>query len=482
MKVVPSAIGVLALLSSYVVILALRVQAAISAAGLAGSADSGGVEALRNRQSPSISRSPDETAGGTRSRLVGLLRSGEHEYLGHPNGDVGWTRDLTTARSATIKWPNGESGASATRLESGAERSNAIRATSQHPFPGNLIYRLARRHIRAVGVYFRLETTDHRRLTSGEPSPRDLEGSMSLLPLIFFVAFVILGIAAIAVTFVPEQRAHQLAMERQRARFGTGDKARDDDGDGKIDVRYPGRRLFILGAILALAAWIFFLGVVIVPAGYVGVVRFLGQVQPAVLYPGASWVIPFVNTVEEVDTRVQPHNFQQLTAATAENLQVTVTGTMNYHLDPAFAGQLIQNVGTDFASKIIDPAFSDYIKQVTPAYSADSNSPTFILNKRDEIRRLTREQLGENLSRYNIIVDDIYIVDIGYPQAYNDSITSEAGRAAERAARAADPRTEGASRLSRRWSLPRARPIPTERSPRARQTPTNRSTNRSPTS
>ena len=98
---------------------------------------------------------------------------------------------------------------------------------------------------------------------------------------------------------------------------------------------------------------------------------------------------------------------------------------MNYHLDPAFAGTLIQNVGTDFASKIIDPAFSDYIKQVVPAYSADSNSATFILNKRDEIRQLTKQQLGDNLARYHIIVDDIYIVDIGYPQAYNDSITSK---------------------------------------------------------
>ena len=173
------------------------------------------------------------------------------------------------------------------------------------------------------------------------------------------------------------------------------------------------------------AVWAFILGVVIVPAGFVGVVRFLGQVQPSVLYPGAAWVVPFVNQVEEVDTRVQPHNFQQLTAATAENLQVTVTETMNYHLDGAFAGALIQNVGTDFASKIIDPAFSDYIKQVVPAYSADSNSPDFILNNRDEIRRLTKQQLGENLARYHIIVDDIYIVDIGYPQAYNDAITSK---------------------------------------------------------
>jgi regulator of protease activity HflC (stomatin/prohibitin superfamily) len=248
---------------------------------------------------------------------------------------------------------------------------------------------------------------------------------MSLLPLIFFVAFVIFAIGAVIVTFVPEQRAHQLAMERQRARFGTDGRGQDEDGDGKVDVRYPGRRLLIAGAILSFVAWIFFQGVVIVPAGYVGVVRFLGQVQPAVLYPGASWVIPFVNTIEEVDTRVQPHNFQQLTAATAENLQVTVTGTMNYHLDGAFAGQLIQNVGTDFASKIIDPAFSDYIKQVTPAYSADSSSPDFILNKRDEIRQLTKTALGENLARYHIIVDDIYIVDIGYPQAYNDAITAK---------------------------------------------------------
>ncbi len=105
-----------------------------------------------------ISRSPDEAAEGTRSRLVGLLRTGDHEYVGHPNGDVGWTRDLTAAGIATIKWPNGDDvELSATRLEAGEERTNAIRATSQQPFPGNVIYRLARRHVLAVGVYFRLD-------------------------------------------------------------------------------------------------------------------------------------------------------------------------------------------------------------------------------------------------------------------------------------------------------------------------------------
>jgi len=96
--------------------------------------------------------------GQPRSRLVGLLRVADREYVGHPNGDVGWTRDLTAAGSATIVWPNGDDvDVEATRLEPSAERTAAIKGTTQQPFPGNVIYRLARRHILRTGVYFRLE-------------------------------------------------------------------------------------------------------------------------------------------------------------------------------------------------------------------------------------------------------------------------------------------------------------------------------------
>ena len=95
---------------------------------------------------------------GVRSRLVGLLRAGTGEYIGHPNGDVGWTRDLTAAINGTLVYPDGnEVHVTARRLERGEERERAIRATSQQPFPGNVIYRLARRHVRKFGVYFRVE-------------------------------------------------------------------------------------------------------------------------------------------------------------------------------------------------------------------------------------------------------------------------------------------------------------------------------------
>lgn len=96
--------------------------------------------------------------GQPRSRLVGLLRAYDRDYVGHPNGDVGWTRDLAAAGTATITWASGDGvELAATRLSSGDERTAAIRATSQQPFPGNVIYRLARRHILRVGVYFRMD-------------------------------------------------------------------------------------------------------------------------------------------------------------------------------------------------------------------------------------------------------------------------------------------------------------------------------------
>lgn len=96
---------------------------------------------------------------GVRSRLVGLLSANGRLYLGHPNGDVGWTRDLEAAGTGVLRYHNGvEWHFRAARLPPGEEREQAIRATSQQPFPGNLTYRLGRAHIRAFGTYFRIES------------------------------------------------------------------------------------------------------------------------------------------------------------------------------------------------------------------------------------------------------------------------------------------------------------------------------------
>jgi hypothetical protein len=96
--------------------------------------------------------------GLPRRVLLGLLRDGDRWFLGHPNGDVAWTRNLEAAASAELAFHRrGNVAVRATRLPDGDLRDRAILATRQHVFPGNLVYRLAWPHIRAVGTYFLIE-------------------------------------------------------------------------------------------------------------------------------------------------------------------------------------------------------------------------------------------------------------------------------------------------------------------------------------
>lgn len=102
---------------------------------------------------------PGRLSGQPRSVLLGLLRVGDQMYLGHPNGDMAWTRNLEAAGRAELHIRGlPPLAVRPIRLPPGPEREAVIAVTwRQQPFPGNLVYFLARDHIRAVGTYFRLE-------------------------------------------------------------------------------------------------------------------------------------------------------------------------------------------------------------------------------------------------------------------------------------------------------------------------------------
>jgi hypothetical protein len=97
-------------------------------------------------------------SGKRRTILLTLLSVSGEWYVGHPNGDTAWTRNAEAAGVIRIDPPAAHGKAfEVVRLPPGEERDAVIRATrSQQPFPANLIYRAASRHIGAVGVYFRL--------------------------------------------------------------------------------------------------------------------------------------------------------------------------------------------------------------------------------------------------------------------------------------------------------------------------------------
>ena len=168
-----------------------------------------------------------------------------------------------------------------------------------------------------------------------------------------------------------------------------------------------------LFALLAVAST----ALVVVPAGYVGVVTNFGRVEERTLLAGLQIIIPVAEAVTIVDTRVQPHDFNDIDAASKEYQQVIASGKLNYHIDPQFAYVVYRQVGLDFASKVIDPALNDFIKEAMPQYSI-----TEILPRREEIRQKAKDAMNANLARYHIIVDDIYLANIAFSDEYEQAV------------------------------------------------------------
>jgi regulator of protease activity HflC (stomatin/prohibitin superfamily) len=159
---------------------------------------------------------------------------------------------------------------------------------------------------------------------------------------------------------------------------------------------------------------------VIVPAGHRGVVLWWGSVEKRIMGEGLNFKVPIAERVIKVDVRVQPHPFKEIDAASKEYQMVKLTGMMNFHIDPSFVNDLYQKVGLDFANKVIDPAFNDFVKEVVPIYLI-----TEILPKREDIRKRAMSKLGDNLARYHIIVDDIYFANIRFSPEYEKAVEAK---------------------------------------------------------
>lgn len=176
-------------------------------------------------------------------------------------------------------------------------------------------------------------------------------------------------------------------------------------------------------AVLFVASIGFLIGtffVVSIDAGHVGVVTSFGKVQSETLKPGLNFLTPFVNNVTDVDTRVQGIGFENLAAASREYQDVILSGTLNVHIDQNNVVNLYQNVGLDYADKLVKPFFANLVKEVVPKYSVGE-----VLAHREDIRKEAVQKLADKLAPYGIVVDDVAIANIDFSEQYKAAIEAK---------------------------------------------------------
>jgi prohibitin 2 len=159
--------------------------------------------------------------------------------------------------------------------------------------------------------------------------------------------------------------------------------------------------------------------VVIVQAGHRGVVLYVGAVENKVLGEGLHFIVPFAEQVIQLEVRTL--KFQADASAASNDLQeVATTIALNYHIDPNDANIIYQQLGADYADRIIAPTIQESVKASVAKFNAEE-----LITKRETAKAVIAQAIRNTLSARNILVETVFITDFKFSQAFATQIESK---------------------------------------------------------
>ena len=177
---------------------------------------------------------------------------------------------------------------------------------------------------------------------------------------------------------------------------GFGKKSSGDSSGGgngpqmpKIDFNFGGSKAGVVYFIIAVVVLLILAKpFTIIEEGERGILSTNGKYQDQALLPGLHFIMPVIQKVYQVDTKVRIINYaSQIEASTTTSgiitkpaitvldkrgLPVSIEITVQYRLDAQFAAQTISNWGFSWEDKIINPVVRDVVRNVVGNYDAES--------------------------------------------------------------------------------------------------------------
>ena len=169
---------------------------------------------------------------------------------------------------------------------------------------------------------------------------------------------------------------------------------------------------------------------IIIQEGERGILSTNGKYQEQALLPGLHFIIPVIQKVYTVDTKVRIINYASkietnsytsgiiskpaITVLDKRGLPVSIELTVQYRLNAQFAAQTISNWGFSWEDKIINPVVRDVVRTVVGKYDAES-----IPVMRNTIATAVEEGIRKNikiLKNSPVILQSIQLRDIILPE------------------------------------------------------------------
>jgi regulator of protease activity HflC (stomatin/prohibitin superfamily) len=174
----------------------------------------------------------------------------------------------------------------------------------------------------------------------------------------------------------------------------------------------------------------------VVDAGNVAVQKTFGIVDENVLDPGLHVKNPFTEIIPMSIRTLKYTDYDKddkatITALSHDGLQTTMGIAVNYHLVPSKVPEIYKQVGTDYENVVmVNPIHSvprDLISKydTKTLYSASQEGSTDRAKLEQELYEGITARLNEVGERDSIIIEQVSIRDIDFPEVYKTSISEK---------------------------------------------------------
>lgn len=154
---------------------------------------------------------------------------------------------------------------------------------------------------------------------------------------------------------------------------------------------------------------------VVIPAGSVGVEDFQGKVSDRTLPAGLHVINPFADVVQ-FSTRLRDIK-EEIGATSKEGLAIGIDVSIQYHIDPAKAASVYQNIGLE-EREIIVSRFRSISREIVSGYPAEAIYAT----KREEVSLKLAEKMRSQMAPLGFVVDEALLRNVKVPETLQAAI------------------------------------------------------------
>jgi len=205
----------------------------------------------------------------------------------------------------------------------------------------------------------------------------------------------------------------------------------------KIDFNFGGGKAGIVYFLVAIVVMLILAKpFTIIEEGERGILSTNGKYQDQALLPGLHFIIPVIQKVYVVDTKVRIINYASriennsgksgivskpaITVLDKRSLPVSIELTVQYRLNSQFAAQTISNWGFSWEDKIINPVVRDVVRNVIGKYDAEA-----LTQMRNDLGKEIETGIRDSvmaLKNSPAILQSVQLRDILLPQKVKEQI------------------------------------------------------------